>query len=107
MSQATRTLERTGPKLTGRAAGLLVTMMLLVLLAIVPAREFLAQRSRIADLQRHTAELEQANDRLRDRIARLDDPAELERIARECLGMVAPGETALLVPGSQPQRADC
>ncbi len=107
MSQATRTLERDGPKLTARAAVLLVTMTLLVLLALAPARQFLDQRGQIADLQRRTAELQLTNARLQDRIDRLDDPAELERLARECLGMVAPGEVALVVPGSRAERGDC
>jgi cell division protein FtsB len=107
VSQAARTLERDGPKLTGRAAGLLVTIALLVMLALVPVREFVDQRARIAELQRQTVELERQNAALRSGIDRLNDPAELERIARECLGMVAPGEVALLVPGSRPGRADC
>ena len=29
-------------------------------------------------------------------VTRLSDPAELQRIARECLGMVMPGETAFM-----------
>ena len=106
MTQAARTLERDGPKLTGRAAALLVTVALLVMLALVPARAYLDQRAHIADLERRTAELQQQNADLRGRIDRLNDPAELERIARECLGMVAPGETALVIPGAQPDRAD-
>jgi cell division protein FtsB len=94
-----RTIERAGPKLTGRAAALLVVVMLLVLLALVPAGQFLDQRGRIAELERRSAELEQANAELRAEISRLHDPAELERLARACLGMVSPGETALVVPG--------
>ncbi|MGH2635066.1 MAG: FtsB family cell division protein [Actinomycetota bacterium] len=107
MSQGTRAISHDGPKLTGRAAGLLVILTLLVVLALVPARQFLEQRGRISDLERRTAELVELNAGLRQRIAMLDDPSELERIARECLGMVAPGEIALVVPGSQPERADC
>ena len=107
MSQATRTLERTGPKLTGRAAALLVAVALLVMLALVPARQFLEQRGQISELERRTAELERTNAGLRAEIDRLNDPSELERIARECLGMVAPGEVALVVPGAHPARADC
>ena len=105
MSSTTRTIERDGPKLTGRAAGLLIAVTVLVLLALVPARQFLDQRGRIADLDRRAAELQLENEELRGEIARLHDPAELERLARECLGMVAPGEIALVVPDRA--RANC
>ena len=108
MSQVTtRALSHEGPRLTGRAAGLLVALALLLMLALVPARAFLAQRATIGDLERRTAELERHNGELTGEIARLNDPAELERLARECLGMVGPGEIALMVPGSRSDRADC
>ena len=99
MSSGARTLERERPRLTGRAAGLLVVLMVLGLLLLVPARQYLAQRGRIAELERQATELEEQNDALRARIAALHDTAELERLARACLGMVRPGEIALVVPG--------
>jgi cell division protein FtsB len=92
-------LARERPRLTGRAAGLLVVLVVLGLLLLVPARQYLAQRGRIAELDRQATELEEQNDALRARIASLHEPAELERLARECLGMVRPGEIALVVPG--------
>jgi cell division protein FtsB len=107
MTQVARTIERTGPKLTGRAAALLVAVALLLTLAIGPAGQYLDQRGRIAELERRSAELEQQNADLRSQIAKLNDPAELERLARECLGLVAPGETVLVVPGPRSARADC
>ena len=99
-TQATRSraLSHEGPRLTARAAGLLLAVMFLAILALVPAREFLDQRSKIADLERHTAELEARNEQLAAEIEQLRDPVELERLARECLGMVAPGETVLMIP---------
>lgn len=105
MSQGTRALSREGPRLTGRAAALLVVMAVLALLALVPARQVLAQRGQIDELERRAAELEDENAALRGEISKLNDPVELERLARECLGMVMPGETALVVPDSAP--ADC
>jgi len=51
VSAGSRTLERDRPRLTGRAAALLVVIALLALLALVPTRQFLAQRGRIADLE--------------------------------------------------------
>jgi cell division protein FtsB len=107
VSSASRTIERDGPKLTGRAAALLVTLGLLVMLALAPVRQYLDQRARIAELERRTVELEAQNADLRASINRLNDPAELEFRARECLGMVGPGETALVIPGANPDRADC
>jgi cell division protein FtsB len=101
-----RRLERETPKLTGRAAFLLVAVTLLALMAVVPARQFLDQRARISDLERRTAVLEDQNAGLRSELGRLHDPAELERLARECLGMVAPGEVAFVTPG-QPPADDC
>jgi cell division protein FtsB len=93
------TIERDRPRLTGRAAALLVVVVLLALLALVPARQFVAQRQQIAELEGRAARLEQQNGMLRAQIARLHDPAELERRARACLGMVRPGEVALVTPG--------
>ncbi|HEY7755360.1 MAG TPA: septum formation initiator family protein [Actinomycetota bacterium] len=107
MSSTSRTIERDRPRLTGRAAALLVAVGLLVMMALVPARQFLEQRARIDELERRTVQLEQANADLRQEIARLHDPVELERRARECLGMVAPGEIAFVVPGVEPGEADC
>jgi cell division protein FtsL len=103
----TRALSREGPRLTGRAAFLLVAVTFLAILALVPARQFLDQRGRIGELERRADRLEEQNATLRSEITRLRDPAELERLARECLGMVAPGETALVVPGANPDRVDC
>jgi cell division protein FtsB len=102
-----RALSRPGPKLTARAAGLLIALALLGMVALVPARALLAQRSTMADLERQTTQLTQENAALRDQIAHLNDPAELERLARECLGMVDPGEIALVAPDSSENRADC
>jgi cell division protein FtsB len=77
--------------------------------AIVPLRQYLAQRSQIGGLERKIEVLIQERSRLERRIERLQDPAELERIARECLGMVKPGEIAFVaVPesGTLP-KTDC
>lgn len=38
---------------------------------------------------------------------RLHDPVELEKLARECLGMAGPGEVAFVTPGGRPDSADC
>jgi cell division protein FtsL len=107
VSSSTRTLVRDRPRLTGRAAALLVVVTLLGMLSLVPMRQVLDQRGQIAELERRAVELEAQNDELRLEISRLHDPAEIERLARACLGMVGAGETALVVPGSGPTPSDC
>jgi cell division protein FtsB len=106
VSVGARTIPRDRPRLTGRAAALLVAMAVLALLMLPPARQYLDQRARIAELERRAAELEAANTRLREEIARLHDPVELERLARACLGMVRPGEVVLVPAGGAPPE-DC
>jgi cell division protein FtsL len=100
-------LERDRPRLTGRAAALLVAVAILVVMAIVPIGRYLDQRSAIADIERRAAELDTQNADLRAEISRLHDQAELERLARECLGMVGPGEVAFVMPGRTADASDC
>lgn len=50
-------------------------------------------------LQEKISDIEAENARLRGRLQRLEnDPAELERLAREKLGMVKPDEWVVVVP---------
>jgi cell division protein FtsL len=100
-------LERDRPRLTGRAAALLVAVAILAAMAIVPIGRFLDQRSAIADIERRAAELEAENADLRAEISRLHDPAELEELARSCLGMVGPGEVAFVMPSLTADLSDC
>lgn len=97
-------LERSRPRLTGRAALLLVAVAFLAMMAVVPVGRYLEQRAEIAELERRASELTSANAELREQIRLLHDPVELERLARACLGMVEPGEVALVIPGATP---DC
>ncbi len=93
-------LERQRPRLTGRAAALLIAVAILALMAVVPVGRLLEQRAAIAELVRRAERLEAQNADLRAEIAQLHDPVELERLARECLSMVAKGEVAFVNPGS-------
>jgi cell division protein FtsB len=96
----TQALDQPRVRLTGRAALLVVVVTMLAIFSVVPVRDYLSQRSEIAQLQRRTAELERSNASLRSDIRRLHDPAYLERIARACLGMVKPGEVAFVSKAS-------
>jgi cell division protein FtsB len=96
-------------RITPRAAILLFAIFLLATVAIAPARALLDQRQRLESLQRQAAELEQQSDVLEQRIADLNDPETLERLARECLGMVRPGEQGFVtIPkDGPPTPPDC
>jgi len=72
-------------------------LALLAVFATAPARKYLSERGHIAELQRKAGELARANATLRGDIVRLHDPAEKERLARECLGMVEAGEIAFVI----------
>ena len=107
-SRSTRPrLERDRPRLTGRAAALLVAVTILGVMAIVPIGRYLDQSAAIADIERRAAELGSQNAELRAEISRLHDPTELEKLARECLGMVGPGEVAFVTPGGRTLLPDC
>lgn len=57
----------------------------------------------VAELEHHRNRLMAENRGLREEIRRLQDPAYVERLAREELGLVRPGEIAVvLVPQSTP-----
>jgi cell division protein FtsB len=91
----------------GRA---LVLAAILILIGVASAgvvRQYLGQRAEIDRLEREIRSIEADRARLEAEIDRLQDPAYLERLARECLGMVKPGEIRFVVPddsGTQPAR---
>ena len=89
-------------KLTPKAAILSVVLMVLLLYMMVPLRSYLEQRARLTQLQQQGKALVQQQSKLLGQIAQLQDPAYLQRIARECLGMVRPGDIAfVMVPRTE------
>lgn len=109
VGEAATTVGGGGVRLTARAAVLAVLVIGLAIALIVPIRQYVAQRTRIVELERRAAHIEAANRDVAGRIEELKDPAVLERLARECLGMVEPGEIAFVpVPeGGAPAKPDC
>src|SRR5262249_22490603 len=89
-------------KLTPKAAILSVVLMVLLLYMMVPLRSYLEQRARLTQLQQQGKALLQQQANLMHEIEQLQDPDYLQRIARECLGMVRPGEIAfVMVPKTE------
>ena len=109
MRAGSQTVPRARARPTARGVLLAAVVAVLAVFSAVPVREYLDQRGQIADLGRQIRLLEDANAELELRIVRLHDPAEIERLARECLGMVKPGEVAFVVvpKGGEPQPSAC
>ena len=91
------THRRPGPRITGRALALVIVVVALLVAGAYPLRTYLNQRAEITGLQTDAQELERANAALEERIRQLHTPDYLERLARECLGMVRPDEIAFIV----------
>ena len=96
-------------RFNARAVALLLIALAVMLLAIAPLRGYLDEQGQLKDLRNQATVLERQNQTLQDRIDRLSDATFLERIARECLGMVKPGETAfVIIPAhGKPDLPDC
>ena len=102
LSSATPRVRRSGrstvrsARITTRAVGLAIVSLLVLTLGISPLRTYVQQRGRLSDLHRQAQQLEGQNAQLANRVQELRDPAVLERLARQCLGLVRPGETAFI-----------
>lgn len=86
-----------------RARGAVVATLLVVLLmsALYPIRQYVGQKSQVGDLVAQEQELTQRIAELRHQQGLLLSNDEIERIAREELGMVRPGEVAFAVLPSE------
>ncbi len=93
-------------RFTPGGAVLSLVVVALLFAVAVPVRTLLQQRADLARMDQQAHVLQQQNATLEHRAQQLDDPAYLERIARECLGMVKPGEIAfVVVPSAKPGSA--
>jgi cell division protein FtsB len=84
-------------RLTARATILLTIMIGVLVLSVAPARMYFEQQAELARFEHEAAVLERKNEALAARAEQLRDRAFLERLARQCLGMVKPGEIAFVV----------
>ncbi|WP_327703233.1 septum formation initiator family protein [Streptomyces decoyicus] len=84
-------------RLTGRAALLALVMCSLVVALAYPIRQYVSQRSDIADQRRKAQDAGAALDRLREQKARWQDPEYVRQQARRHLHYVLPGETGYIV----------
>ncbi len=68
-----------------------------VITAVIPFRQILEQQARVDSASAELARVSLENELLSGEVAALNTPAEIERLARENLGYVMPGETAYVV----------
>lgn len=64
---------------------------------VVPVSQILAQRAEVEEARSDLARLEAENAVLAARVEALQSPAEVERLARDRLGYVRPGEEAYVL----------
>jgi len=84
---------------------IVVTVAVAAFVLFFPARHLLVQRERIDSLEERRTALRTENDRLERQASRLSDPAEVEALARDRLGLIRPGEKAYFVEPTQPPDA--
>lgn len=87
-------LRRPGPAV---ATLLILLMGAAFVTQVVPYGQIIDSRRQVADARARLAELETENQALQADVAALGTDAEIEKLAREKLGYVRPGETAYVV----------
>lgn len=84
--------------------GVVVALAILAVATTRSVRHLEAQRAEERHLEEALADTERQVEELRRRIRRLrEDPATLERLAREEMGLVRPGEVVVIFPKSAPE----
>ena len=89
--------RRARSRITPRAAVLLAIVVVMVVYSMVPLRIFLQERADLRRLHQQERVLEARNADLARQAQRLRDPASVELIAGQGLGMVRPGQIAFVV----------
>jgi len=80
-----------------RAAIVATFLAVMVVLVAIPGRGYLHQRGDVASAEADLHRLEQENERLQGRKDRLDQPEEIQRIARRDYGLVDEGEESYTI----------
>jgi cell division protein FtsB len=104
---SSRTVTASRLRLGGRALVLGIIVILIGVASVGVIRQYLGQQAEIDRLEQEVRSIEADRARMEEEITRLHDPQHLERLARECLGMVKPGEIRFVVPddsGTPPAR---
>jgi cell division protein FtsB len=95
---------RANPRLTGRAAVLVLVVAVLVVSFASSLKAYLQQRDHLDQLRAQIAQRTQTIDALQEEKRRWDDPAYVAIQARERFGYVMPGEKAYVALDSKGNR---
>ena len=79
-----------------------VLLALLAMMIVGPLQSYTAASERVHDLQAARADQQRQVADLQERKTRLQDPEEIELLARQRLGLVKPGEIPFVVTGGDP-----
>ena len=99
-SGSTRSGRRWRPKLTGRAAVLVLVLAVLTVSYASSLKAYLQQRQHITELRQQIVQSEADIDSLEREKARWRDPAYVQSQARARFGYLMPGETSYVVLGA-------
>jgi cell division protein FtsB len=77
--------------------------VLLTVMAVGPIKSYAAAADRVDQLASSRVELQSEVDRLEVRRQHLQDPEEIELLARERFGLVRPGEVPYIVVSTEPE----
>ena len=80
----------------------LALVIISFLASAIPFRQIIDQRNRLDEAREELAALEVENGLLAEEVLALNTPGEIERMAREKLGYVMPGEVAIVVLSPEP-----
>ncbi|MDQ2724103.1 MAG: septum formation initiator family protein [Actinomycetota bacterium] len=79
-----------------------VVVLGVLLLFVLPGRTMLAQRHTLAVTQGRVIALSRENAKLDERVKQLQDPAQIQQIARTQYGLIMPGQQAYaIIPSRQ------
>lgn len=95
----TTTLKSQNPWFVWAMRAGVVALLGLVVYAMlaVPAKRYLEQRSEVGERRVRLAEIDERNTEMEKRLERLDDPDEIQRIARRDYGLVTDGEESYTI----------
>jgi cell division protein FtsB len=81
-----------------RGAVLALVLVGLLFTSVYPLRRYIDVRHQVASLRQQERDLDAKVSQLQEEKQRLQTDAEVEKLARERLGFVRPGETSFFVP---------